>query len=58
MNTATTKATETTTYTITGSDHDIGAKPISIVRPNAERAASSAKLMGECGYRAVTVTAA
>jgi len=42
-------------HTITGQDHDLGAQPITVFRYRAEHAAGCARLMGECGYRRVTV---
>ena len=42
-------------HTITGQDHDLGAQPVTVFRYRAEHAADCARLMGECGYRRVTV---
>jgi hypothetical protein len=42
-------------HTITGQDHDQGAGPITVFRHRAEHATDCARLMGECGYRRVTV---
>lgn len=44
------------TFTIRFSDHDNGATDGSMVREGYERAASTARLMQECGYRTVTIT--
>ena len=42
-------------HTITGQDHAQGAESVTVFRYRAEHAADCARLMGECGYRRVTV---
>jgi len=46
-----------TTYRITGTDHDLGARDVTITRQTEIEAEWTADLHRQCGYRTVTIVA-